>query len=421
MLRSSRLNASSWSLTSQLTRLHTRASGRAIAFLMVARRSLVSLATRFVPLALLGRLGVSSLLPASATAAADRVDALLRGLPSAEYDLTFGAGTHSKHDAPPPPPERVRIYDARGAAERFDLQRDSFELVPVPEYECDMYDGDEAQRVFYPAMEKLLLDQCPGATRVLLFDHLLRNKPRQTREMEEARHAQQRAFGKDADAEPTPKTRFLEAPLSKVHGDYTARSGHSRARQLLAPYCTEEEVEAVLGSESRFALVNVWHHFGPEPVQADPMAFAVWGTFGPRDVMTKRLTFPHRIGETYIANYSPAQRWVHFSAVTRREAILIKTFDSIDDGPTSRFSLHSAFRYAEQDGPRAAEIPVRESIELRALVLYSEAAAGLAPNFSNVSMPALHSPVKVREQARQTELEIYNLVSSELLAPGDEW
>ena len=60
---------------------------------------------------------------------------------------------------------------------------------------------------------------------------------------------------------------------------------------------------------SRFALVNVWHHFGPAPVQADPMAFALWGTYGPRDVMTKRLTFPHRVGETYQGLYSPQQRW----------------------------------------------------------------------------------------------------------------
>ena len=366
---------------------------------------------------------------AGAGGSASEADALVHDLPSAEYPLTFGAGTHGLSDGAPPPPKAVRIYDARRAAERFRLQRHSFELVRVPAYECDMYDGEAAKRVFYPLVEAMLLRQMPGATRVLLFDHLLRNRPRLDRELDEARREAAREasppdFGRSTpprkrSAELQPKTPFLESPLGVVHGDYTARSGHSRARQLLEPYCADgDQLEAVLAS--RFALVNVWHPFGPEPVQADPMAFAVWGTFGPRDVMTKRLTFPHRIGETYQGVHSPDQRWVHFSRVTRDEAILIKTFDSLDDG-TARFSLHSAFRYPEQDGPGAASLPVRESIELRALVLYGEDLESLAPTFCNVSLPSADSPAKVKEQAKQTELEIYNLVKSEVLPAGDEW
>jgi len=114
---------------------------------------------------------------------------------------------------------------------------------------------------------------------------------------------------------------------------------------------------------------------------------------------------------------------VHFRGITRDEAILIKTFDSVDDdgGRTSRFSIHSAFRLPEQDGPNAAALPIRESIELRCLVLYGEGTEGLAPGFSNVSLPHPDAPPKVHEQAKLTELEIYNLISSTTLPPGEEW
>lgn len=196
---------------------------------------------------------------------------------------------------------------------------------------------------------------------------------------------------------------------------------HTRAHAHTSWVTSPRAPQVQRALSSRFALVNLWHHFGPAPVQADPMAFALWGTYGPCDVMTKRLTFPHRVGETYQGLYSPRQRWGHFSRVTRDEAILIKTFDSLDDGHTARFSMHSAFRYPEQDGPLGPSLPIRESIELRALVLYGEGLEEIAPGFCNVSNPSADSPLKVREQAKVTELEIYNLERSELLPPGDAW
>jgi len=344
--------------------------------------------------------------------ASSALDATLDALPHTICPLTFGGGTHSLKQGPPPAPEQVRIYDARLRAEAFDLQRHSFELVGAPVYDpssLDVYDATAVTTRLYPLMEQLVLQRLPGAKRVLIFDHLLRNN---------TRHGAESKASGAADG-GVPATPFLERTLAAVHGDYTARSGHTRARQLLEPYCQEAEVEAALSA--RFSLVNIWHPFGPQPVAADPLGLCVWGTFSPRDVMTKRLVFPHRVGETYQAVHSPAQRWVYFSSVCRQEAILIKTFDSVTDGSVARFSIHSAFRLPEQDGPNAAALPIRESIELRCLVLYGEGTEGLAPGFSNVSLPHPDAPPKVHEQAKLTELEIYNLISSTTLPPGEEW
>ena len=147
----------------------------------------------------------------------------------------------------------------------------------------------------------------------------------------------------------------------------------------------------------------------------------VWGSFGPRDVMTKRLTFPHRIGETYQALPSESHRWVYFSGMTRDEALLLKTFDSQGDGSTALFSIHSAFRLPAQDGPDAAGLPNRASMELRGLVLYRDNLEAFAPDFVNPSLAGPDAPLKAREQAKLTELELYNLVSATVLPSSDEW
>jgi len=325
-------------------------------------------------------------------------DASVAGLPFIEADLKFKAGTHESHASQEaaPTPERVRIYDARSATSSFRLEEQGFELVEkVPSHplsHSDFYDSpDKVLAELYPQIEKMLLARLPGATRVLIFDHLVRNRSRLDMELKEAyeacmaacdcavkrqKTAEALADGAvDSEGHPIPvvparersgchqeeqladhqqrckdvqpKTRFLELPLGHVHGDYTVRSGLTRARQLLQPYCSEAELERALSD--RFAIVNVWHPIGPDPVVTDPLTMCVWGSFRPADVMTKRLVFPHRVGETYQALPSASHRWVYYSRMTRDEAILFKTFDSVtDDGATARFSIHSAFRTPAQ-------------------------------------------------------------------------
>ena len=78
-------------------------------------------------------------------------------------------------------------------------------------------------------------------------------------------------------------------------------------------------------------------------------------------------------------------------------------------------------RVTSQDGQGAAALPTRESIEIRCLVLYGDGLEKIAPNFCNASMAGPDAPVKAREAAALTELELYNLISSTVLPPGDEW
>ncbi len=66
-----------------------------------------------------------------------------------------------------------------------------------------------------------------------------------------------------------------------------------------------------------------------------------------------------------INDYTPSHRWFYASAMRRDEVMLIKCFDSANDG-RARFVPHSAF--VDPTTPAGA-LP-RESIELRTLVFY---------------------------------------------------
>ena len=74
-----------------------------------------------------------------------------------------------------------------------------------------------------------------------------------------------------------------------------------------------------------------------------------------------------RIGGIYYLNHNPGQRWYYFSEMTRDEVILLKCFDSLEDG-TARWTAHGSF---EVPG-RRADAPPRESIEIRTLYFFDD-------------------------------------------------
>ena len=159
------------------------------------------------------------------------------------------------------------------------------------------------------------------------------------------------------------RTRFLQGPLPHAHGDYTERSGRTRAAQLLRPFIRSEQLLDDVLTKHRFAIINLWHPF--KTVESDPLAMCTWSSCSPWDVVTTRITFPTRIGETYKVVPKPSQKWVYFSKINPDEAILLKVFDSKTD--VARFTLHSAFTLPPADPVP----PSRESMEIRLLVLYA--------------------------------------------------
>ena len=82
------------------------------------------------------------------------------------------------------------------------------------------------------------------------------------------------------------------------------------------------------------------------------------------DLIATDQRFPDRTGEIYQLARGDGHRWYYASEMTPDEVILIKGWDSLDDGRT-RFNAHGAFELDDTD----ETTPPRESIELRTLVI----------------------------------------------------
>src|SRR5438445_13783990 len=69
---------------------------------------------------------------------------------------------------------QVKILDARAVQDRLSLDHQGFLLLRHPTAAADLYDEAEIARVSYPECERLV-QEATGATRVVAFDHIVRN------------------------------------------------------------------------------------------------------------------------------------------------------------------------------------------------------------------------------------------------------
>lgn len=233
-------------------------------------------------------------------------------------------------------PEQVAIHDGRALADSLSLDESGFLLVRHQSAVADFYDEGEVRSGYYPEAERLVRE-LTGAARVVVFDHNLRK----------ANTASEGLKG-------------VKEPVTRVHNDFTERSGPERAAAELAAR-GESAAEALKG---RFAIINLWRPIAG-PVEDFPLAVCDAKSMSPGDFLAQDLIYRHRVGETYAVTFSAAHRWFYFPHMTRDEALLLKCFDSAHDG-RARFTAHSAF-VNPAAAPGAAP---RESIELRTLAIW---------------------------------------------------
>jgi len=231
----------------------------------------------------------------------------------------------------------VPIQDMRPLAPGLSLDREGFELRTYPTAVDDLYD-DGAIESAYNAEIAALLKHATGADRVAIFDHTRRSD------------APAGAANPDG----------LRGPATRVHVDYTPKSGPQRAKDALG----EAEVERVLNGGGRIVQVNVWRPIAG-PVRRTPLALADAESVAPAELVATDQVFPDRIGEIYQLAHGPEQRWYYAPEMERDEVILIKGWDSLDDG-RARFTPHGAFQLPDQD----PDAPPRESIETRTYLIF---------------------------------------------------
>jgi hypothetical protein len=235
--------------------------------------------------------------------------------------------------------QTVPIRNARELVDDLSLDKQGFELTHQETAVQDFYDQDEVKRIYYPEVERLL-KEATGAEKVVIFDHQVRNLPLAQRGEKNARE-----YGKS------------------VHNDYTAKSGPRRVRDHLPA----EEADRRL--KNRFAEINVWRPIRG-PIESTPLALCDAGSIEAKDFVPSDLIYRDKIGETYRFTYNPNHRWFYFPHLERNEVILLKCYDSKEDG-RARFTAHAAF----EDPTSAPDAAPRESIEVRALLFWPADAA----------------------------------------------
>jgi hypothetical protein len=257
----------------------------------------------------------------------------------------------------------VTILDGRHDATflaSLTLDGQGFRLVSHVSAVQDFYNDQELVQTYNSEIEAFLLDEIPSARRVIIFDHTRRS----------------------SSAEQRQELRCRE-PSSMVHNDYTEWSAVERLKHVLEG---DDDVTNILHGEhsghnqtttSRFAIVNVWrpitHHRSSNDdglVESWPLTFCDSTTVNvERDLVSIQRIAKDRVGEIQMAHFHPSHQWYYFPSMkVFQEIAIFKTYDSIKNGTTNRFTIHTSF---EDPSIMSHTTPKpRQSIETRAFVIF---------------------------------------------------
>ncbi|NIP14903.1 MAG: hypothetical protein GWM88_09300 [Pseudomonadales bacterium] len=171
------------------------------------------------------------------------------------------------------------------------------------ESRCEnFYDAAEVERVFYPEMEKLLLEFFPGATDALVYNHDVFDK----------------SYDGDVAEDQDNKDPGVNASYANlVHNDLNDNSGRVRCRELLTrnlrnfgreQHYTEAEADAKMSR--RFMSINLAKPM--ETVRQNPFVLCAWPSFADQPYITNYRIYDDRVGETTRFTYRPDHEWYWF-------------------------------------------------------------------------------------------------------------
>ncbi|CAG8123872.1 unnamed protein product [Penicillium salamii] len=236
-------------------------------------------------------------------------------------------------------PYKIRLCDIRNEKENsLQVTKHGVEIlqnVPTKTVHETFTSDEEVKRLYYPEIEKILLNNLPGSQKVIIFDHTIRRQDSSTK----------------------------RKPLYRAHVDQSFKAAAERVRmEIPCPM----EAESIINGTCRYRIVNVWRPINGA-VESNPLAFADVSTIvDDRDLVPVEFRRPHRTGEILLMRPHPDHKWMYLSGVKDDERLLLQCFDS-DAGSHERGKRlpHTAF----WDPRTPHDAKKRESIEVRALVL----------------------------------------------------
>lgn len=247
------------------------------------------------------------------------------------YFFEPDAGT-VKHD-PEPDRHEMRIRDIRGREADCTMDRHGFAAIGIDTEIAPFVEPEDVKKTYYPAVADLVKTAI-GASHVHVFDHNYRSH-----------------VVKDVDTSAAK-------PVPWVHNDYTEISAPQRIRDLLPA------AEAERRLKNRYVFVNLWRPVA-YAVEDSPLGVCAASSIKPDDLVTLALRYRERDGEIYFVRHNPDHEWFYLSKMETDEALLLKCFDSDDNG-RARFSVHAAF----DDPTCPPNAKPRQSIEARTIAFF---------------------------------------------------
>jgi hypothetical protein len=241
-------------------------------------------------------------------------------------------------------PHTIEIENIRGKEGEYALDTAGFQYFKRAAKHTTFESDEAVEREYYPESVELI-KEVTGASRVVLFDHTIRRR-------------------RPGEIDDSPQKR---QPVPLVHVDQTPASSEARVHRHLP----EADVPSLLSK--RYQIINLWrpiHHVALD----HPLTLCDYrSTSGLRDgkgddFVPNDLIYPDRKGETFSVKFNEGHRWKYLRGMQPDEFVLIKCFDSeaVKDPSIAALTPHTAF----DDPTTPADAPLRESIELRALVFY---------------------------------------------------
>ncbi len=225
------------------------------------------------------------------------------------------------------------------------------------ESKCEnFYDSAEVERVYYPEMEKLLLEFFPDATDALVYNHDV--------------------FDKDYEGDRT-EDQYNKNPgvnanyANLVHNDLNDNSGRVRCRELLTKNLrnfgreqryTDEQADAKMSR--RFMSINLAKPM--ETVRQNPFVLCAWPSFADQPYINNYRVYDDRVGETTRFTYRSDHEWYWLPEQSPTEVSMLKCYDSVTDGSVSRWSFHTA----SIDHTAPDDAPCRKNLVVRSYVFF---------------------------------------------------
>ena len=220
----------------------------------------------------------------------------------------------------------------------------------------NFYDAAEVERVFYPEMEKLLLEFFPDATDALVYNHDVFDKH----------------YDGDRTEDQDNKNPGVNANYANlVHNDLNDNSGRMRCRELLTKnlrnfgreqHYTDAQADAKMAK--RFMSINLAKPM--QTVQQNPFVLCAWPSFADQPYINNYRVYDDRVGETTRFTHRPDHEWYWIPEQKPTEVSMLKCYDSVTDGSVSRWSFHTACI----DPTQPDDAPCRKNVVVRSYVFF---------------------------------------------------